>query len=106
MKKVLFVMFMVMGFVSCSSMDKFKQGKLHGLILDTDGNGVASCKVIKGKKEIALSNENGYFDIDAIYGEEIEFNLSKNNCEAVSFKEEKCDLTKLYIFKIRSVDSV
>ncbi|MBP5359340.1 MAG: hypothetical protein J6Y69_09190 [Treponema sp.] len=106
MKKVLFVMFLVMGFVSCSSMDKCKQGKLHGLILDSNGDGVSDYKVMKGKKIIALSNDSGYFDIDAVYGEKIELMLRKENCETVEFKQEECDLTKLYVFKVRTVDSV
>jgi len=106
MKKVLFVMFVVMALASCSSMDKSRQSKLHGLILDSNGDGVSDYKIMKGKKTIAISNESGYFDIDAVYGEKVELTLKKENCETVSFREEECDLTKLYVFRVRSVDSV
>lgn len=106
MKKVIFVIIALVGLAGCSSMDKTRQVKLHGLIMDADGKGVSSYRIMKGEKQVGLSNDNGYFDVDAVYGDGVELVLQKKNWETVMFSEEKCDLTKLYVFKVRSVDSV
>ncbi|MBR6152825.1 MAG: hypothetical protein IKQ43_00140 [Treponema sp.] len=106
MKKCLFMLFLVMGLVGCASMDKGRQVKLHGLIMDSDGNGVASYKVMKKDKVVGYSNDSGYFDLDAVYGEGVDFILGKNNWETVRFSEENSDFNKLYVFKVRDVDSI
>ena len=106
MKKCMFLVILVMGLVGCASLDKGRQVKLHGLIMDSNGNGVGSYKVIKKDKVVGYSNDSGYFDLDAVYGEGINFILEKNNWERVEFSEENSDFNKLYVFKVRSIDSV
>ncbi|MBO7637389.1 MAG: hypothetical protein J6S91_00270 [Treponema sp.] len=106
MKKILFALFVTMCFMGCSSLDKGKQIKLHGLIMDSDGKGVPSYRIMKGNREVALTNSKGYFEVNAVYGEGVNFQLKKKDWETIDFCEEKCDLTNLYVFKARSIDSV
>lgn len=106
MKKLLFCVALAVGLAGCASLDKGKQVKLHGLIMDADGNGISDYKVIQGEKLVGMSNDSGYFDVDAVYGKGIQFILEKENWEKVELTEEYPDFNKLHVFKVRSVDSV
>ena len=106
MKKVLFLLIVTMSLMGCSSLDKGRQIKLHGLIMDSEGKGVPSYRIMKGNREVALTNSKGYFEVNAVYGEGVDFQMKKKDWETLTFREEKCDLTNLYVFKARSIDSV
>lgn len=106
MKKVLFVLVLAFGLAGCASLDKGRQVKYHGLIMDFEGKGVAGYHILQREKIVSHSNDSGYFDLDAVYGMPVSFLLKKNGWESLFVSEEMPVFNSLHVFKVRDVDSV